>query len=211
MFAELKSIVDLICSCVSGLQKYKSGKVREKLILDLLRTYFLMKDSAEEGKQLIDEAGPDPIRRIKSMNATLAVSTLNRWEVILYRQSRRLNALHELMLGQNYLALIDPDTQARIKTIVGYKLERTNSLYGIAASLFFRFVLSLPSSVEDRASYVSIMFGSQSELLDVEKIEQEIDDLRESLDSFRGIVERLLSDDEITKFSDRAREKTLFE
>ena len=115
------------------------------------------------------------------------------------------------MVGQNHLAVIDPDTQARIKKIVGSKLERTISLYSIGASLFFRFTFPIANSVEDRAGYVPVMFGSQSELLDVEKIEQEIGDLRESLDSFRVVVERLLSDDEITKFSDEAREKSLIE
>ena len=211
MFADLKLIVDLICSCVSSFQKRKSVKKREDIVLGLLETYFLLKDCVEEGKLLIDEAGPDPIRRIKSMNETLAASTLKQWEVILCRQSRRLGALQEFVVGQNHLAVIDPDTQERIKKIVGYKLERTNSLRHIGAALFFRFNLPIANSTEDRAGYVSVMVGSQSESLEIEKIEQEIRDLRKSLDSFRIVVERLLSNDEITKFSDEAREKTQFE
>ena len=211
MFADLKLIVDLLRSCSSGFRMYKSVRRREKVILDLLQTYFLMKDCVEEGKQLIDETGPDPIRRIKSMDEVSAASTLNRWDVILSRQSRRLRALQELVIGQNHLAVIDPDTQTRITEIVGYKLERTNCLHGIGAALFFRFMLPIANSVEDRASYVSVMVGSQSELLDLGRIEQEIGDLSESLDDFRVVVERLLSDDEITRFSDAARKKTSFE
>ena len=65
MFSDLEKIVKLICSCVTKFQKYKSVKAREKVILDLLQTYFLMKDSVDDGKQLIDEAGPDPIRKIQ--------------------------------------------------------------------------------------------------------------------------------------------------
>ena len=190
---------------------YKSAKRRKKLILELLQTYFLMKDCLEEGKQLIDESGPDPIRRIKSMDEISADSTLKRWEVILYRQVRRLRTLQEFIIGQNHLAVIDPDTQARIKQVVGYKLERTNSLYGIGAALFIRFMFPIANSAEDRASYVSVMIGSESELLDVGKIELEIGDLRESLESYREVILRLLTDDEITSFSDEAREKTSFE
>ena len=211
MFADLKLIVDLIRSCVSGFRMYKSVKGGEKVILDLLQTYFLMKDCVEEGKQLIDEAGPDPVQRIKSMDEISAASTLNRWEVILLRQSRRLRALQGLVIGQNHLAVIDPDTQTRIKEIVGYKLERTNCLHSIGAALFFRFVFPIASSVENRANYVSVMVGSQSELLDLGRIQQEMCDLSESLDDFRVVVERLLSDDEIMRFSDEARKKTSFE
>lgn len=211
MFADLKLIVDLLRSCVSGFRMYKSVKEREKVILDLLQTYFLMKDCVEEGKQLIDEAGPDPVHRIKSMDEISAASTLNRWELILLRQSCRLRTLQGLVMGQNHLAVIDPDTQTRIKEIVGSKLERTNCLYRIGAELFFHFVFPIANSVEDRASNVSVMVGSQSELLDLGRIQHEIGDLSKSLDDFRVVVERLLSDDEITRFSDEARKKTSFE
>ena len=60
-------------------------------------------------------------------------------------------------------------------------------------------------------SYVSVMAGSESDLLDIEIVQREIADLRESLAQYRGVVERLLSDDEITTFSDKARAETLFQ
>lgn len=211
MFADLTAISDLLRSCISGFQMYKSMKRREKLSLELLQTYFLMMDCADEGKQLIEEAGPDPIRHIKSMDEALATSTLEQWEVILLQQCRRLDALQKLVIGQNHLAVIDPDTQAKIKEVVGYKLERANSLHGIGAALVGRFMFPVANSAEDRARYVSVMFGSRSELLDVGRIEQEISDLRDSLGNFRTVVERLLSVDEIVRFADKARKKASFE
>ncbi len=211
MFAELKLIIELLRTCISSFQMHKSAERREKLILELLQTYFLLKDCVEEGTQLIDEAGPDPIRKIKSMNEISADSTLKRWEVILCRQGRRLGALQKFVIGQNHLAVIDPDTQSQIKDIVGYKLERTNSLHSIGAALLFRFMFPIANSSEDRASYVSVMIGSQSELLDIGKIELEISDLRESLENYRKVVLRLVSNDDITRFSDEAREITSFE
>ena len=211
MFADLKNIVELIDFCTSRFQMYKSAKKREKLILDLLQTYFLIKDCVDEGKQLLGEAGPDPVRLIESMDDASAASTLERWEVTLFQQIRRLDALQELVMGQNHLAVIDPDTQTKIKEIVGYKLDRTISLHGIGAALFIRFMLPVAESAEDRAGYVSLMFGSQSALLDVQRIEQEIADLHDSLGNFRIVVERLLSDDEIMRFSNEAKKKVSFE
>ena len=208
MFADLGIIVGLLASCVSGFRMYESGKRRKKLILDLLKTYFLMKDCAEEGKQLLDEAGPDPVRTIKTMDQISAESTLKRWDVTLYRQVCRLRALQELVIGQNHLAVIDPETQARIHEVVGYKLERADSLHGIGAALLFRFMFPIASSDEDRANYVSVMFGSTTELLDVGSIEEEIGALSTSLDDFRVVVHRLLSDEKITRFSDEARGMT---
>ena len=211
MFADLKLVVDLLRPCVSAFRTYKSGNRRKKLILELLQTYFLMKDCVSEGKQLVDEAGRDPICRINSMDQTSAESTLERWDAVLSRQSRRLLALQELVIGQNHLAVIDPDTQAQISEVVGYKLERANSLHGIGAALLIRFMFPIAKLAEDRAKYVSVMAGSESDLLDVGRIEQEISALRQSLENFRELVLRLLSDDEITRFSDQARETTTFE
>lgn len=127
------------------------------------------------------------------------------------RQGLRLRTLQKFVIGQNHLAVIDPDTQARIKEVVGNKLERANSLHSIGAALFIRFMFPIANTAEDRANYVSVMVGSQSELLDIGKIELEIGDLRESLENYRKVILRLLSDDEITRFSDEAREKTSFE
>ena len=76
MFEELKLIVDMLRSCVSRFQMYKTEKTREKLILDLLQTYFLMKKCVDEETQLIDDAGAVPIVRTRSMDEELASASL---------------------------------------------------------------------------------------------------------------------------------------
>ena len=152
MFAELKLITDMIRSSISQFRMYKSGKSREKVILDLLQTYFLLKDCVDEGEELIAEAGPDPIGKIKAMEQVSAASTLSRWESILSRQSRRLGALQGFVIGQNHLAVISPHTQTTIKEIVGSKFERTRSLHAIGAAFFFRSIFPIANSDEQRAN-----------------------------------------------------------
>ena len=211
MFAELKLVVDLIRSSTSIFRMHKSEKNREQVALDLLKTYFLLKDCVEEGAKLIDEAGSDPIRTIKAMDELSADRTLRRWDSVLLRQSRRLSALEGFVVGQNHLAVISPDVQRKIKEIVSYKLERANSLHGIGAALLFRTAFPIANSDEERARYVSIMAGSESDFLDMKIVQREISALRKSLDQYRNVVERLLSDEEITRLSDKARKDTLFQ
>lgn len=209
MFSDLKLIVDVIRSSVSDFQIYKSEKERDQIVLDLLRTYFLFKDCVEEGENLINEAGPDPICTIKRMDKLSANSTLKRWEAILYRQTQRLGSLREFILSQNHLAVITPDIQKRISEIVGNKMERANSLHSIGAALFFRWMFPAAESDEERAGYVTLMAGSESHYLDMEAARQDIESLRDSLNQYRNIIERLVSDDEITRLSNEARRDTL--
>ena len=53
--------------------------------------------------------------------------------------------------------------------------------------------------------------GSESEYLDIEKTKHEISELETSLSQFRSVIERLLSDDEITRLAHEARRDTLYD
>lgn len=181
------------------------------MVLDLLRTYFLFKDCVEEGEKLIDEAGPDPLSTIKQLRKSTAESTTERWKDILKRQGLRLYSLQGYITGQNYLAVLSPDIQSKITEIVGYKLTRANSLHGIGATLFFLSVFPIADSDEKIASYVTAMVGSESDLLDMEAIRNEIGELRKSLEEYRKVVLRLVSDYEVVKLADQARRDTLFQ
>ena len=49
MFADLKLIVDLIRDGVSDFRNRKAVEDRDRIVLDLLKTYFLLKDCVEGG------------------------------------------------------------------------------------------------------------------------------------------------------------------
>lgn len=209
MFGDLKSIVDLIRTAVSDISKSKSEKEREKTVLDLLRVYFVLKDCVDEGAGLIEEAGADPIGKIGQMDEWTAASTLDRWDAILNRQIRRLRLLQGAILGQYHIAVINPSLQDKIDEVIGSKMERANSLHGIGATLVFRFLFDVASSNEERARYVTVMAGAEDNLLDMDKVGSEISELRQSLDQYRSVIERFLSNDEIVRFSRQARLDTL--
>ncbi|MFI5331223.1 MAG: hypothetical protein ACHQ2F_09370 [Desulfobaccales bacterium] len=198
MFSELKSIVDLIRSAISGFRKFKTDQEREEIILGVLRTYFLLKDCVEDGEKLITEAGSDPIAKIKAMDTTEARRTLEIWVSTLKKQGIRLRTLQGFIFDQNHLAIINPKLQDEISEIIKYKMDRTVTLHLIGAGLFFLNMFPIEYSDEEKAGLVTLMAGAEeNEILDLDKISSEIAGLRNSLDEYRTVVERLVSNDEL--------------
>jgi hypothetical protein len=210
MFSELKSIVDLIRSAISDFRKFKTNKEREEIILGILKTYFVLKGCVENGEKLITEAGRDPIAKIKAMEVTEARRTLEIWVSTLKKQGIRLRTLQGFIFGQNHLAIINPKLQEKISEIIGYKMDRTATLHGIGADLFFMNVLPVKSSDEEKAGLVTLMAGAkENELLELDNIASEVATLRISLDKYRTVVERLVSNEELLIISNRDRRETL--
>lgn len=210
MFSELKSIVDLIRNAISDFRKFKSDKEREEVILGILKTYFLLKDCVDDGEKLIIEGGRDPVEKIKAMGVNEARITLENWVTTLKKQGIRLNILQGFIFGQNHLSIINPNLQKQISKIIGYKMNRTTTLHAIGASFFFANIFPITYNDEEKASLVKLMAGAkQNDLLDLDKIFYEVAALKNSLDEYRTVVGRLVSNEELIILSNRARQETL--
>lgn len=211
MFDALKNIIDLLRSGISDAKISKDAKERKEIALNLLRSYFIFKDCADEGERLINEAGPDPVGKIRAMDEFTAATTLERWDGILQRQAKRLRSLEGFIYGQHHLSVINPKLQDNIGKVIGSKMERTNSLHGIGAALFFKAIFSAEKSNEERARYVAVMAGSQNDLFNMDAVHSEITQMKDSLDEYRTVIGSLLTDEEITCLSRQARNETLSE
>lgn len=209
MFADLKLVVDLVRAGVSSARRRRSEKTREQAALDLLRVYFLLKNCVDEGARVVGEAGPDPVATLSGMKAEQADAVLQDWDEALNRQGVRLRALRDLVFGHAVLAFVGPEVLARIENVVGSKMNRVNSLHAIGATLYIRCVLPTEKSVDDTVGRVALMAGSESEHLDSARINAEVESLRTSLDEYRGLVDKLLSRDEIVRLAKRAQEKSV--
>ena len=173
-----------------------------------MKAYFLFKDCVDEGETLIAEAGPDPIAKIKGMEASLALLTIERWDAVVRRQGIRLYALQGYIFGQHHLSVIDPALQDRISEVVGYKMDRTVTLHGIGAALFFKNAFPIADTHEEKAKYIALMAGEENDTLNMPRIEAEITALREALEQYRAIVERMVTNIELLRLSQRARQET---
>lgn len=210
MFGHLKNVVDVIRSGIADFRKYKTNKEREEALLSILKVYFLLKDCVDEGESLVHEAGPDPVAKINALEASVALSTLERWDKIIRRQGIRLYTLKNYVFRQDHLSVTNPELQGKINEIIGYKMDRAVTLHGIGAALLFRSLLPLEDTNEEKARYVSVMAGAEDDTLDMVKVQNEIASLREALDQYRLVVERLVPDKELLALSGRAREETTF-
>lgn len=207
MFSDLKTVVDLIRTGVSDYRGFKSKKSRENAVLELLRTYFLLLDCVEEAERLFVAAGPNPVEKIRGMESSEAKVVIDIWDLALRKQAIRLRTLQGFILGQDHLAVINPTLQNRISAVVGDKFETNLNLYKIGAHLFFSSMFQL-SNNEERAEAVLVMAGAEGDNLDMAKIESDIAALRESLDQYRLVVTRLVSDSELLELSGQARKET---
>jgi hypothetical protein len=208
MFAQLKSIVDLIRSGISDYQKFSNNNDREKEVLGVLKVYFLIKDCIEEGESLINDAGPDPIAKITEMEASLALTTMKQWDSVIRRQGMRLYTLQQYILGQHHLSVINPVLLDKIREVIGYKLDRAVTLHGIGAALFFKNTFPLEESHEEKAKYIALMAGEEADTLNMPRINTEIANLRGALEQYRIVVERLVTSAELLHLSQRARQET---
>jgi len=211
MFGQIKNIVDLLRTGITDYRKFKSKKERNDAVVDMLRVYFLLKDCVDEGEKLISEAEPDPVETISSMEPNKAICTLERWDSEIRKQGIRLYQLQGAIFGQDHLAVINPALQDRISKVVGYKMSRTVTLHGIGAALFFKSAFPINNTKEEKARYISLMAGEEDNSLNMPRIREEISSLRESLQQYRTVVERLVKDEEIIQLSNQARIETRFQ
>ncbi|MBI3703559.1 MAG: hypothetical protein HY244_06885 [Rhizobiales bacterium] len=208
MFAELKSIVDLVRAGVASYHDSSSAKARKKLVLGLLETYFLLLDCAEEGEQLILDAGSNPIEKIEAMESAEARAiTLAKWGMALRKQTIRLRTLQENIFSQDHLTVINPTLQKEIEAIIGSKFDSTNNLFKIGAALFFHSVFPVATDRE-QVEGVLIMAGSEGDQLDIAKLKLDIAGLRESLEQYRHVLNQLVTSEEVLALSQLARKQT---
>lgn len=210
MFAQLKAIVDLVRTGISDLREFQTKEARDDAVLDLLRVYFVLKDCVEDGEHLVAAAQPNPVETIAKMAPDVALETMEHWDKLIRRQGIRLSQLQSAFLGQHHILVINPGLQERITDVIGYKMDRTVTLHGIGAALFFKNMFPVANTAEEKARYISVMAGEEGDALDMSRITAEIEGLRQALNDYRAVVERMVADDELLKFSGRARRETRF-
>ena len=211
MFAQLKVVVDLLTTGVTDAWSIKTKLERKHAVLRMLETYFLLKDCVDEGSALIAEAGSDPVKTLSGLSQEVAQETVTRWDVVLRKQGSRLYSLQGYIYGQDHLTIVAPNVQELIGKAIGSKFDRVVNLQGIGAALFFYQVFPLAANLAEKASYISLMAGSRNKHISLSRIKKEVRALREGLNQYRVVIEKLVSHDEIVKLSEQARKKTRYE
>ena len=117
--------------------------------------------------------------------------------------------LEGMLYGQSQLAVINPEVEAALNKVIGYKMNRTVTLHGIGASLFLRCMLPLEETEQQKAELIAFMAGEKGhKAINLGRIRAEVEDLRNALESYRQTVQQLASSAEILKLSAKARKST---
>lgn len=209
MFAQIKSVVEIAISGFKTIGEFKTKQDRERAVGDMLRFYFLLKDCVDEGESLIVEAGSNPIAKVKAMLPAEGSAMVARWDSILRKQGIRLHTLQGLLYGQSQLAVINPELEAALSKAIGYKMNRMITLHGIGSALFLRCMFPLQETDVEKAKLIVVMAGEKTRrAIDLNRIRREVKDLRDALEQYRTLVQRLASEEEIVRLSRKAREAT---
>jgi hypothetical protein len=209
MFGELMSFIEALKSTAIDFRARKLGAERTAAISTLLETYFYLKDAADEGELLVEDAQPNPVAVISALSPIEAKERLARWDYALRRQTIRLMRVSDRIFGQEFMSVVAPELEEKLHDVLGTKFERATSLHGLGAALFFRGWVD--GTNEEKAKYVSVMAGEEDELLHMDRIRAEITALREAMESYRLVVTDLATSDEIIRLSQAARKATLLD
>lgn len=211
MFAQLKPVVDLLSTGATHVSSVNTRLQRRKAVLRMLEAYFLLKDCMDEGMALVAEAGPNPVLTISAMSDEDAIATGERWNLVLRKQAVRLNMLQDRIFAQDHLSIIAPEVQAAIDKAVGSKFDRVTTLARIGAGLVLQAMFGFAKTPQERAGHVIAMTGAKKDKINMRKIKKEVAALSTSLDAYRGVIEKLVSTEEIVRLSKQARKATRFQ
>ena len=206
MFSDLKAIVDLLISAAKGLPSLKNENARRQNAIGLLKIYFFIHDIVADGRKILSAVLPSPKSVISALDAEETDRTLREWEKALMRQRTRLLAVNDLLRGEHCLSVVNPKLQARISHLIGDKFQRASRLYSIANGLYFFGFL------EDdgwQCEIINAMYElSETGLLDLDASRRELDQLETALESYRDVLNRLVSNEELLALTPIARAET---
>lgn len=209
MFIDLIKIVNFIRSSFKDIGSLGEKNERKKAILEILKTYFLLLDVANDGELLLKKAGSNPVRLIEDLPPEQAIKRVDDWDLILRKQGVRLNIAQSYISSQSCLAVFSPKTVEKIGKVIGYKMDRLVNLHAIGATLFFRNMFPSEETEKTKAELVTLVLSKQeSGQIDVSKIQSEIDELKLALAGYRTFLEQAVTSTEIVALSDQARNET---
>jgi hypothetical protein len=209
MFQEIHKIVDIFFSSLDGISNIKKRRERTELIRCFLKLYFMLQDCVEDGKALLDAAGPDPEETLKKLSSVDSEEEIMNWTNIVRRQAARLYSIQGWIFQTPGLQIMEPELTGRIQEIIGYKGERVNSLSTIGSGL----VITSMLGINDRETVIELvksMYRKNSHgKLSVRRAKKEMEELSASLEQFRKVCNSLLSPDEIMKYSKVAKKAAI--
>lgn len=206
----LKQILDIITVLIEASTKVKATQqntLDRKDKIELLKSYFLFQGVLDDGEKLLASAEPNPTELIKTLERNALDLRLDLWDSILRRQGVRLYKLNAFISSRSDLTVLNLRAQRNLKVIIGSKLDSVNNLFELGAGLFFRTKLYLGETTETLAELTT-----KSLLLDTSKpfhpdsLRTELHALSEAIEEYRLYVVSCMSNDDIRKFSNQARQ-----
>ena len=206
MLRDLKTLVDIVRAAMGGLSQIRSKKARSQAILELLYLYFVLLDVVEDGRSLLNAVGQNPGETLAAVPEAQVSARLREWDALIRRQASRLYNLSGRILGQDALSVIDPTLKTKLLNLVGSKSRRARGLEGIGAGLV---IYSMINDRRELSTVILSMYPLRNRIsINLLAANKELDQLQETLDTFRALCLRLTSEGEVLLLSRKARKSS---
>lgn len=196
MIELLAKLIDLLLKGAEQRKSLIESKRRRQLLLDLLTTYFVLRNVSSTGERLIAHAGDDPITRVTTMPVDAAKKWMVECKYLMLAQRANLHRLSNLLgyEGLPALDILDASLRADLRKVIGSK---GSGLYSLGAGLEMYLLFGGLPTKEDVARFGDVIARLRSGatmlqlLLAGESTQPSIAQMKADLQHLQSASERL--------------------
>ena len=219
MIELLAKLTDLLLKGTERRKSIVESKRRRQLLLDLLTTYFVLRNVSEIGERLISHAGNDPIDRVTVMPSDDALKWLVECKYMMLAQRANLHRLSNLLgyEGLPVLDILDGNFRPELRKLIGSK---GSGLFLLGASLELYLMFGGFPSQEDVARFGDTVAGVRSAAVQLQlliagegasppldRVQSDLHHLQSALGRLRAILGQLCEPRELLDLSAEAERR----
>jgi hypothetical protein len=205
--------------CIERHNSAAKAKGRQQLLVDLLATYYALRNVCDVGNRLLEAAGNDPVQRATTLSGPAREEWTTKCHLLMMAQRQNLSHLASLLLyeGLPIVDVLDPDLRSELKTVIGNKEQ---GLFAIGAALeIYMFFGPLTEQDEERtygeetarfrqaARILELLFTPDREPFEIRSVLFDLKKLRKLAERFRAVVAQLCPAERLLEISAEAERR----
>jgi hypothetical protein len=199
------------------------SKERERLLVDLLVTYYVLRNVCEVGNRLLEVAGEDAVERATSLSGQARDEWMTNCHLLMRAQRNNLSRLGNILLyeGLPIVDVLDPDLRSELKTIIGNKEK---GLFAIGAALEIYMIFGPLTEEDEEKTYgeltarfrqaariLELLLTPDREQFEIRSVISDLQRLKELSERFRNVVVQLCPSERLLEISAEAERRAASE
>jgi hypothetical protein len=197
-------------------KKFMCGQKRRTSVLELLRTYYLLRNAVRLGTEIMKLANVETFESLASLPLQQRRLLAREIRLKLLGQSMFLNKLHQCLYNKDVIELFEPGLQEHLLSLIGNK---NDALYSWGAALHnYELFGSIPEPSEIRAygeELAKLMYeerlvaygmtGWNEPIRDIHAAQKTLGELDFAAERFRHVLSDIATSSEMLELSQEAQ------